>query len=160
MRAFLSLPTGFLAVAFAAQLATAQSPDDGHVIDWLIVVQGEVTNVADGAMSLAVPPSAVAFSDRPDRLVGLVDLGRFLALAWADDGDLGENPPNASLVDETDGEIAVIEISGMALAEGTLEIAYSLLDGNAPSAGDRIAVTIDAFPTTVNGQITDIVSPN
>jgi hypothetical protein len=146
---------GFLGLALIATQPAALFASEAP--DWLVVVQGEVEAVNPGTMTLAVPPTALTFTDRPQRLVRFVDLERFLTAAWSEGGDLARDPPNASLVNEADNEVNVIEITGMKVDGGLLSVSYSLLEGEAPEAGDRIALTIDAFPTQVNGQITDIV---
>jgi len=145
---------GFVAISVASLLAgCGQSPADGEIA-WLLVVQGEVTEVREGEIVLAVPTTAIAFSDRPDREVRLLDLADFVAAAWADDGGFRADPPNASLVDETDGEIAVVEILGMSISGSSLTVAFEIIEGIGPTAGDRIVFTIDAV-STVNPQITD-----
>jgi hypothetical protein len=146
---------GILGLAFIASQPAALFASEA--VDWLVVVQGEVEAVNSGTMTLAVPPTALTFADRPQRLVRFVDLERFLAAAWSEGGDLSRDPPNASLVNEADNEVNVIEIAGMKVDGGLLSVSYSLLEGQAPQPGDRIALTIDALPIIINGQITDIV---
>ncbi len=147
---------GLLAVLlFGALMGRAQPVDSDAALNWLLVVQGAVTSVTDAEMTLTVPHAAIAFTDRPARQVRLIDLAAFAADAWAEGSELHAAPPNASVVDETKGRLAVIIITGMSYAGGALTIQFKELAGRPPSTGDRIAITIDAFPTPVNGQITD-----
>ena len=141
------------AIVLSGSLAACGSSDEEIV--WLLVVQGEVTQIAGTEMVLAVPPTAIAFSDRPDRVVRVLELAPFLAAAWAADGTFDADPPNASLVDQSDQEVAVIEIVNMGLRDGLLTISYELLEGAGVALGDYIALTIDDVPTTVNPMITD-----
>lgn len=149
--------------AVVATVAIVMSPqvlaEETAPIEWLVVLQGEVTDAAPTRMSVAASPTAIAFADRPSHLVRIIDLGRFLAIPWADE-EPAADPPNASVVDETAGDLAVIEINGMTLVDGLLTVDFALLEGRIPASGDRIAVTIDAFPTSVNSQMTDIVMPD
>jgi len=135
-----------------------QAQESDAEVNWLMVVQGRVTDVAGEQMVLGVRPSAIVFSDRPERLVGMLDLAGFTASAWGEDGALKSDPPNASVINETDGSIAIIVVSDMSYADGVLTITFELLSGDAPSVGDELGITIDAFPTAVNSQITDAVT--
>lgn len=141
-----------------ATALTVQAQEPGAEINWLMVVQGRVAAVDGDRMVLEARPSAIVFSDRPERLVGMLDLGSFAASAWGEAGVLSGDPPNASVINETAGAITIIVVSDMAYAEGSLTISFELLSGAAPSAGDELGITIDAFPTAVNSQITDSVT--
>lgn len=130
-----------LLAMFAATPAAAQ---DSAVVDWLFVLRGELTQTSDTMMSLCPDPQVVAFTDRPKRLARLMDVP-ILALAWVEGGPAQAAPPNASLVNEADGEIAVIEIGD--LARDAIDVAVTLrrLEGILPAVGERIALTIDGL---------------
>jgi hypothetical protein len=124
----------------SAQDAAAQAAPE----NWLLVIQGTVLEVGDGTMSLDVPDIAVYFTDRPHRVVQPVVLSTYLQAAWANDAEMRQVPPNASLIDENANAIAVIEIFTLEIRDdGHLHAAYSVLDGNVPVVGDVIALTID-----------------
>ncbi len=136
---------------------TAQAADTAAA-SWLFVLQGEVTAVADGTLTMSVPHSVVAFTDRPERQTQLMNVAAFVDVAWAEDADFRSNPPNASLIDEANRQIDVVEIQGMTLDGDVLTVTYRELNGGTPAVGDFVALTIDAFPTSVNGQITDFTT--
>ncbi len=137
----------------ASPAANAQDPS----VEWLMVVQGTVAEVSADELTLTVPSSAIVFSDRPERLVRLINLGDFVSGAWGPSGDLRADPPNASLVNESEGNLAVVEITEATVVDGLLALHLSVLEGTLPGTGAEIAITIDAFPTSVNDQITDLV---
>lgn len=138
----------------AAAEDTAQVADNAEA-SWLFVIQGEVTAIADGTLTMSVPHSVVAFTDRPERQTQLMGVGAFVDGAWAEGGAFRSDPPNASLIDEANRQIDVVEILGMVLDGDSLTVTYRELNGGAPVVGDFVALTIDAIPTAVNGQVTD-----
>ncbi len=152
LRAFCTL----VAMVVFASSATAQEGDTD--LEWLMVIQGEVTTVDDGALTMAVPPTAIVFTDRPARQAAVIGLSAFIESAWAGDGTFRTDPPNAALVDETNSTIAIIVITDMQFADGMLTLSVTILEGSLLSSGQTIALTIDAIPTPVNGQITDAVT--
>jgi hypothetical protein len=141
-----------LAVAPAAAQEAAQeaapgaTPDatgvDPGEQDWLFVLQGQLTEVSDTTLSLRPDPQVVAFTDRPRRLARLSDAAT-LALAWGEGEPAKADPPNASLVNEADGELGVIEITDLS-GEG-VTVTFRRLEGTLPAVGDRIALTIDGL---------------
>lgn len=150
-----------IAAALTAFLLVASLPasaQDSAEIEWLMVVQGQVIAVDGEAMTLAAPPSAIVFTDRPVRRVGLVEIASFAETAWSAGGGFASDPPNASLIDEATGAIAIVTISDMSYEAGVLSLSVTLLSGELPTADAHVALTIDAIPTPVNGQITDSVT--
>ena len=146
---------GFVLAALAVTLAACGGDEpDPEETSWLLVISGEVASVADGTMAIAADGPAIAFSDRPERLVRFVALDE-IAAAWADGGAFAGSPPNASLVDETNRALGIVELQGLTVTSAVLTFTFSDLEGDAPAVGDIIALTIDAFPTAVNNQITD-----
>lgn len=146
----------FVAVFAFATSAAAQ--EDDAELQWLMVIQGEVLEVGDGALTLAVPTTAIVFTDRPARQVRLINLAAFVEIAWAEDGTFRIDPPNAALLDETSNTIAIITVSDMRLADKGLILNVTVLEGSLPAPGATVAITVDAFPTDVNSQITDSVT--
>lgn len=149
--------TGLLAIlGLAALVATvpARSQNATAPIEWLMALQGDVLEFRPGVMILAVAPKAIVFSDRPERVVKMIDLRAFTGMAWGEGGPLRLDPPNASIITDS-GRIAIVEITDAIYDNNQLYLTMTLLDGGVPSVGDHVGVTIDAFPTAVNGQITD-----
>lgn len=157
MRSF-HLAAAVLAALFVYSVSPAQAQEPSSEIEWLMVVQGDVVEIDGDRMVIETRPSAVVFSDRPERLVRLINLASFAAFGWGEDGGLVSDPPNASVVNESDGEIAIIVVRDATYADGALTFAFDILSGAAPEVGAAIGVTIDAMPTSVNGQITDAVT--
>ncbi len=148
---------GLLAVlGLAALVATApaRSQNAAAPVEWLMALQGDVVEFRPGVMILRVPPKAIVFSDRPGRLVKMIDLRAFTGMAWGEGGPLVLDPPNASIITDS-GRIAIVEITAAIYDNDMLYLTMTLLDGGVPNVGDHVGITIDAFPTAVNGQITD-----
>lgn len=137
LSAAIVLVTVLSATAANAQVAPPPEPL------WLVVIQGEVTETAPGRITLAVPSTALAFTDRPMREVRFVDLATLVAAAWGEGGLFRIDPPNAALVDETAGEIAILTIGNAVLSDGLLVLDVLILEGATAAIGDRVAITID-----------------
>lgn len=133
----------------AGAAAVAQTP--AEEVRWLVVVQGQIAEFRPGTIILDAPPMAIAFTDRPERRVEMVDLRGFVAKGWGEGGPLRDVPPNASMVAST-GSIAIIEITDAIYDNGQLTLWAILLEGEVPNLGDHVAITID---DVVNDQITD-----
>ena len=139
-----------LALIFALALAI-YSPASGQPAEqpgWLFIVEGQVVAAEGGRLAIDAGASALAFTDRPSRLVQFIDLAAFIADAWGPAGDFRRDPPNASLVDETRGTIGVIEITDAGWEDGITTINFVILEGTLPTAGDRVALTIDVMHPT------------
>ncbi|MCC6735784.1 MAG: hypothetical protein IT534_06610 [Bauldia sp.] len=135
----------FALVAAATPLA-AQTPAEPT---WLVVAQGQVVELRPGMIILAAPAKAVAFTDRPDRMVAMIDLRGFTGTQWGEGGPFVFDPPNASIIGD-DGQIAIVEITDALYDNGQLHLTVVLLDGTVPDVGGHVGITIDAFPTAVN----------
>jgi|GEM_PF-1214153 len=100
------------------------------------------------------------FSERPARVVGEMLNSEFLTYWMQGGGDSFEaDPPNAALVISESGETIVLELVGLPEAVGNqLSYTVRILEGSASAEFDTAALFIDAFPTPVNGQITDSVT--
>lgn len=131
-------------LALLAVLAVAPAAAQDATQDWLFVLQGQLTEISDTALSLRPDPQVIAFTDRPQRLARLTDVPT-LALAWGEGEPAKADPPNASLVNEADGEIGVIEITDLAGDAGDVTVTFRRLEGTLPAVGDRIALTIDGL---------------
>lgn len=89
----------------------------------------------DGVMTLVadhLPGETLYFSDRPERIVGMVSTARFIGEGKPDAG-IGftpANPPNAALVfggaDGQPGDIAVVELIAPRYDPGSGQITYDL----------------------------------
>lgn len=145
-------------IAVVSFLAACSGNDDGNDVSWLLVLQGTVAETGDTVLTLRTADTGIVFSDRPERQAHLIDLAAFVGTAWSEDGILRTDPPNASLVDESNNTIAVVTVIDAAMTDGMLTLIVEIVEGNLPAVGDEIGLTIDAFPTPVNGQITDAVT--
>jgi hypothetical protein len=136
----LALFCALLIAALGVGRASAQEAPK----QWLFVLQGTLTSISDKTMSLRPDPGIVAFTDRPNRIARVIGVAALVADFSEGDGDgFNNDPPNASLVSEADGEIGVIEIITFSGDEAGVEMTFSLLGGGLPAVGDRIAITID-----------------
>ncbi|MCW5715576.1 MAG: hypothetical protein KIT43_13785 [Bauldia sp.] len=151
------------AAVAATVLASPSFAQDDAPPSWLFVLQGIVTEVADGRIALAPDPKTVAFTDRPARQIVLLETVEFIAAAWAEGGDFRALPPNASIVDEDAGTIGVVEIFNAVLSEGAVVFDFRSLIGFLPLAGDRVALTIDGsvcwVTTTDSATVTTTSTP-
>ena len=135
------------AMLVAPVLPAAQdtSPEDAA---WLFVVQGTVTAIDSAAMELAADRNAVAFTNRPARQARLLVLSDFIASTWSEGGDFRRDPPNASLIDETTGQIGVITMIDAVLTDGTLGFKFVAIEGTRELTADhlpRIAAIVTAI---------------
>jgi hypothetical protein len=137
--------------------ALAQAQDDAE--NWLAVVQGRLTSATVDTLTINADRHAVVFTDRPERLAKLIPIRQLVSVAWGSPDIFAGDPPNASLIDSVTGDVAIIEMTGVTLVDDVLTVTFTLLEGTVPAADSNIALTIDAFPTAVNSQITDVVSP-
>lgn len=140
----LKLFAASLALLAVSVVTPAPARDQAGTV-WLFVLQGEVTEISDSTMILRPDPRVVAFTDRPNRQVRLADL-RAVASAWGEGATFDTDPPNASLVDETDGDIGIIEIIDLSVDADGVTATFRRLEGALPAVGDRIALTIDGAP--------------
>lgn len=137
-----------VSVTFSVAFAQEVSPGDGPT--WLGIVTGAVRASETGEIVLVFDAVAVIFTDRPAREVSLTDVPAIVAFGWGPDGDFIVDPPNASLINMTTGTIGVVELTHVELEEDILAFTYVQLEGASPSAGDRIAVTIDGWRRSLN----------
>jgi hypothetical protein len=141
MRHLRNLAAGFVILVL---LLPAQAQEAAErPTSWLLVIQGEVTAIGDGTMSLAAEPKIVAFTDRPERRTALLDLAKEVASLWGEGGAFAAVPPNASVVNETEGVIGIVELASAVIEGGLLRLDFVSLEGALPTVGDVIALTVD-----------------
>jgi hypothetical protein len=138
-----------LAALLAAPVVPAaeDAPSAGDPA-WLFVVQGTVTAIDAAAMELAADRNVVAFTERPARQARVLVLADFIASTWGEGGDFRSDPPNASLIDETTGQIGIITMIDAIVVDGTLGFRFIAIEGGLPEVGDRVALTIDVVHPT------------
>lgn len=145
-------------------LAAAGPARAGHVYDGsrearLLFVQTAASATFDGrSLTLAGVPATVYFSDRPHRLYGQVDnpaFARFFRQTVQE--RFAGDPPNAALtLLEEGGRTVVVElVEGPEVKGDSLVYGIKPLSGAPPGRTGACGLFIDAFPTPVNGQITD-----
>lgn len=145
---FLVMPAAALAVsAFIAGAALAQE-DGTSDAQWLAVIHGQMIEVADGSIVVDANPNIIAFTDRPQRDVSLVDLEDFVAAAWGEDGFFVDDPPNAAVASAVrdDLDTKIIEMTDVALDNTRMTIHMVPLEGDMPGAGDQIILFVDEIP--------------
>lgn len=148
---------GFLALALIA-LSVPAGNATSQKESFLLVVQGRIAALNDGAMTMQTPPSAVLFSDRPARRVLPVNLKTFTDALWGADGSMRRSPPNASIVDENAEEIGVIELTNVSYSGDKLQVHFKALSGKMPKVGQIVAMTVDGLPLhiwSLGGGITE-----
>ena len=131
-----------LALLALTTLAMAQEPVPENQITWLFILQGVVEQVDGNEMTIAGSPEALAFTDAPSRRVRPLDIAG-LTLLWEDGGPFHEILPNASLIDETEEVLSVIEIYAFTGNSQEVVLTFGVLEGVVPAVGDHIAITID-----------------
>jgi hypothetical protein len=116
---------------------------------WLAVIHGRMVAVADDQIVVDAYPNIIAFTDRPQRDVTLVDLEDFVEAAWGEDGFFINDPPNAAVASaiRDDLDTKIIEMTAVDLDETRMTISLIPLEGDMPEAGDQIVLFVDGFPT-------------
>jgi hypothetical protein len=117
-------------------------------IEALFVQTAHGMSYDDGVLTLhGLTPTALMFSDRPDRVTGHIPSGEFID-SWAQGEDsFASNPPNAVLSifqpDHVQDVVVVLthpELNGTDLAYGV-----DILDGDMPATGGEVALFIDVI---------------
>ena len=125
-------------------------PDTQQSLSWLVVLQGKVQSIDGDKMVLSPDTRGLAFTDRPFRTALTVDLPKFVAHAWGDDGSFAKDPPNASLINETRQNIGAVTILDAEWDGTRMAVRFNQLEGIAPKAGDQIGFTIDHITSPCN----------
>ena len=91
--------------------------------------------------------STLFFSDRPQRVVGHVDTGKFIEQWGEGENSFAEDPPNAvvSFLESRDAapEEVTIELRNPQLAEDNLTYKVTVLDGILPARSGPCSLFID-----------------
>ena len=150
MRTDLFLAKPAVALAVSAVIAGAAFAQEVNASDaqWLAVIHGQMVEVADGSIVVDANPNIIAFTDRPQRDVSLVDLEDFVAAAWGEDGFFVDDPPNAAVASAVrdDLDTKIIEMTDVALDNTRMTISMVPLEGDMPRAGDQIILFVDDIP--------------
>lgn len=129
---------------------------DQQMIEELEAEQSMFVQTAQGMTSdgrsltlTGVTPSTLYFSDRPQRIVGHMGTGDFVAL-WAEgENSFEQDPPNAVLAFLEPGdaapEDAVVVIQEPKLTDGELTYAIETLEGTVPGQAGPVTLFIDPF---------------
>jgi len=141
----------FVATASALLLPMKAAAEDADL--HLLFVQGSTSMQADtAAMTLrlvGVTGQTIYFSDRPKRVAGVVDTGKFVEHWGTGDDSFAKNPPNATVVVyDTDAEkdrAAVIVLTDPVLDGADLVYNYEILGGEMPVKGGATGLFIDTF---------------
>lgn len=113
-----------------------------------------------GLVMTGLSDTAIFFAERPGRNAGKISIGRFEAF-WKSDEvaeALRNDPPNAVLNIAVPGggmNVGVVEITNGAVVDSIATFSVQVLEGSIPEKFGSASLVIDAFPTAVNGQITD-----
>ena len=147
-----------MALAFVALIllppAAGQAQSVAEQTSWLVTFQGEVTAISTSEIEVAVSSRGVAFTDRPERRVAMIDIADFVETQWGEDGSFTADPPNVSLFDEHKGLIAIVEITKAVWLDGVLRLMITRLnEGGLPTAGDYVGFVIDDYAGNVNNSI-------
>lgn len=137
-----ALATAASAVIVGAALAQG---DDGSDAQWLAVIHGQMVEVSNESIVVDANPNIIAFTDRPQRDVSLVDLEDFVAAAWGEEGFFVDDPPNAAVASAVrdDLDTKIIEMTDVALDNTRMTISMVPLEGDMPGAGDQIILFVD-----------------
>lgn len=105
-------------------------------------------------------PLLLFFGERPSRISGHLTVHAFLEL-WDNGKDSFKNiPPNAALSILTHDAVtnAIVELFSPAFRNGVFTYQIKVLSGAIPHRFHAASLFIDAFPTSVNDQITDAIT--
>ena len=119
----------------------------------LLFVQGATSMQADtDAMTLrlvGVTEQTIYFSDRPQRVAGIVETKNFVGHWGSGDDSFAMNPPNATLtiydVEAERNTAAVLVLKDPVLEGNDLVYRYELLGGTVPAEGGAAGLFIDTF---------------
>jgi hypothetical protein len=136
---------------FWATQTTVPDSEASETSQLLFVINGDATVAGD---KLTMADDVIEwFTDRPNREAGQMSPDAFIT-AWQS-GKLNDTPPNAAFSNLS----AVVELTNPTIDSGTITftvktISGQLQDGTLPGT----SLFIDAFPTSVNDQMTDIIT--
>jgi len=142
-----------------AAAAPAQSPGLLYA-----VVGSSGSFSGSGLVMNGLSDDAVYFAERPGRNAGQISLADFSAFWKSAEtaGAIEADPPNAIISLSEPGKgmaVAVLELLDGTVADSVATFSVRVLEGTIPEKFDSASLVIDAFPTSVNGQITDFAKP-
>ena len=94
-----------------------------------------------------IAPATLYFSDRPNRLAGVLSNQAFVDLWTQGQDSFAADPPNAALalLEESDKPPVAVELISVALEEGNLVYKIRILDGDLPAQSGPVSLFIDHF---------------
>lgn len=117
-------------------------------IDALFVQTAHSMSYDDGVLTLhGLTPTALMFSDRPDRITGHIPSGEFID-SWGQGADsFASNPPNAvlSIFQQDHVQDVVVVLTSPELNGSELTYGVEILDGDMPANGGEAALFIDVI---------------
>lgn len=119
-----------------------------HEIEALFVQTSHSMRYADGILTLErLGPTALLFSDRPDRITGHIPSGEFIDSWDQGEDSFASNPPNAVVsIFQPDHVQDVVAVLSDPQYDGTdLSYQVEILDGEIPESGGETAVFIDVI---------------
>jgi hypothetical protein len=126
-----------------AEPAATQNPKE---IEALFVQTAAGMSYEEGLLTLyGLTPTALMFSDRPDRVTGHIPSGEFIDSWDKGEDSFASNPPNAVLsIFQPDHVQDVVVVLGSPEYDGTnLTYGVEILDGDMPATGGEAALFID-----------------
>ncbi len=125
-------------------MTTESTPHD-H-IDALFVQTSASMSYADGILTLeGLTPTALMFSDRPDRVTGHIPSGEFIDSWGQGEDSFASNPPNAvlSVFQPEHVQDVVVVLTSPEYDGQNLSYGVDILDGEMPERGGETALFID-----------------
>ncbi len=119
-----------------------------HTIEALFVQTSHGMSYADGVLTLErLGPTALLFSDRPDRVTGHIPSGEFIESWGQGEDSFASNPPNAVVsIFQADAVHDVVVVLTDPQYDGTdLTYQVDILDGEMPELGGETALFIDVI---------------
>jgi len=129
-------------------MAAEPTTTSTHEIEALFVQTAHSMSFADNVLTLhGLTPTALMFSDRPDRVTGHIPSGEFIASWDQGDDSFASTPPNAVLsVFQADHvQDVVVVLSHPELTGTDLTYGVEILDGEMPATGGESALFIDTI---------------
>ena len=142
----------FAVTAFGADVFMGEEQPE-----FLTVISAPAGTFDGESLTLEGVSTAVYFSDRPERIAGHMAVSDFVALWDEGDDSFSSDPPNATLSilgGEGMDDIVMILTNAAVMADSVTFI-VDVLEGESPAEFGAVSLFIDAFPTSVNSQITD-----
>jgi hypothetical protein len=103
---------------------------------------------ADGILTLqGLTPTALMFSDRPDRVTGHIPSGDFIDSWDQGEDSFASNPPNAvlSVFQPDHVQDVVVVLTSPQYDGANLSYGVDILDGDMPATGGEAALFIDVI---------------